>query len=152
MPRHVFTSVADLGAAVGTSLGPTAWVEVTQGMVDDFADVTGDHQWIHVDVERAEASPYGGTIAHGYLTLSMLPSFASELYRVTAGSARLNYGLEKVRFPAVLPVGSKVRGSATIKEVRHVAAGTQLFISWIVEAKEASRPVCVAESITLVIP
>ena len=151
MAQRVFSSVADLEAAVGQELGTTDWVEISQDMVNKFADLTGDHQWIHVDVERARASAFGGTIVHGYFTLAMLPSFAASLYRVEAGSARLNYGLEKVRFPAPVPVGAKVRARPTIKQVRPVSAGTQVVVSWVVEAEGGSRPVCVAESITLVV-
>lgn len=152
MTQRVFRSVPDLEAAVGEELGPTEWVEITQDTVDGFADLTGDHQWIHVDVDRARTSPFGGTIAHGYLTLSMLPSFSTSLYSIEAGTARLNYGLEKVRFPASVPVGSKIRASATIKQVRQVPAGTQVHVGWTVEAEGVARPVCVAESITLVVP
>ena len=152
MTQRVFRSVPDLEAAVGEELGPTDWVEITQDTVDGFADLTGDHQWIHVDANRARTSSFGGTIAHGYLTLSMLPSFSTSLYSIEVGTARLNYGLEKVRFPASVPVGSKIRASATIKQVRPVPAGTQVIVSWLVEAEGVVRPVCVAESITLVVP
>ncbi|EWT06280.1 dehydratase [Intrasporangium chromatireducens Q5-1] len=152
MTQRVFRSVPDLEAAVGEELGPTDWVEITQDTVDGFADLTGDHQWIHVDVDRARTSPFGGTIAHGYLTLSMLPSFSTSLYSIKAGTARLNYGLEKVRFPASVLVGSKVRATATIKQIRQVSAGTQVRVGWTVEADGVARPVCVAESITLVVP
>jgi acyl dehydratase len=120
--------------------------------VDQFAELTGDHQWIHVDVVRARRSQFGGTIAHGYLTLSMLPAFAGALYAIEAGSARLNYGLERVRFPASVPVGSKLRGTPTLKEVRRAPTGTQVVVSWVVEAQGVVRPVCVAETITLVVP
>jgi acyl dehydratase len=150
-PRH-FGSVQELSAAVGEELGTSDWVEVSQDIVDGFADLTGDHQWIHVDVERARASSFGGTIAHGYLTLSMLPAFAAQLYSIDAGSARLNYGLEKVRFPASVPVGSKIRATARIKHVRPVPAGTQVLVDWTVEAQDVAQPVAVAESITLVLP
>ncbi|MEU6134849.1 MaoC family dehydratase [Nocardioides sp. NPDC047086] len=147
-----FTSVEEIEAAVGDELGTTDWVQITQDRVDRFAELTGDQQWIHVDVERATASSFGGTIAHGYLTLSMLPAFAGELYTIEAGSARLNYGLEKVRFPAPVKVGSKIRATPRIKEIRAVPAGTQVLVAWTVEAEGAERPVCAAESITLVLP
>ncbi|MFE6509117.1 MaoC family dehydratase [Nocardioides sp. NPDC057767] len=149
---RTFTSVEAIQAAVGEELGTTDWVQITQERVDRFAELTGDLQWIHVDVERATASSFGGTIAHGYLTLSMLPGFSGELYTIEAGSARLNYGLEKVRFPAPVRVGSKIRATPRIKEVREVPAGTQVVVTWTVEAEGAERPVCVAESITLVLP
>jgi acyl dehydratase len=149
-PRE-FTDVAKI-EAVGEDLGTTDWVEISQPAVDAFAEVTGDHQWIHVDVERAASSPFGGTIAHGYLTLSMLPAFAAQLYTIDTGSARLNYGLGKVRFPASVPVGSKIRATPRFKEVQHVPAGSQVVVAWSVEAEGVERPVCVAETITLVVP
>jgi acyl dehydratase len=149
---HTFTSIAAIEAAVGEELGTTDWVEMTQERVDRFAELSGDQQWIHIDVERATASSFGGTIAHGYLTLSMLPAFAAELYTIDTGSARLNYGLEKVRFPAPVKVGTKIRATPRIKEVRAVPAGTQVLVAWTVEGEGAERPVCVAESITLVLP
>jgi acyl dehydratase len=149
---RTFTSIAAIEAAVGKELGTTDWVEMTQERVDRFAELSGDQQWIHIDVERATASSFGGTIAHGYLTLSMLPAFAAELYTIDTGSARLNYGLEKVRFPAPVKVGTKIRATPRIKEVRAVPAGTQVLVAWTVEAEGAERPVCVAESITLVLP
>nr|WP_285488259.1 MaoC family dehydratase [Amycolatopsis taiwanensis] len=152
MPPRVFTDIAGIEKAIGEDLGTTDWVTITQPTIDDFADVTGDHQWIHVDVERATASSFGGTIAHGYLTLSMLPAFAAQLYSIETGSARLNYGLGKVRFPAPVPAGSKIRAMPRIKEVRHVPAGDQVVVAWTVEADGADRPVCVAETITLVVP
>ncbi len=149
---RTFTSIAAIEAAVGDELGTTDWVQITQERVDRFAELSGDQQWIHVDVERATASSFGGTIAHGYLTLSMLPAFAAELYTIDTGSARLNYGLEKVRFPAPVKVGTKIRATPRIKEVRAVPAGTQVLAAWTVQAEGAERPVCVAESITLVLP
>ncbi|MBE3073610.1 MAG: MaoC family dehydratase [Actinobacteria bacterium] len=151
MASRIFSTVADLESAVGKPLGTTDWVTVDQATVNGFADLTGDHQWIHVEPDRAAASAFGGTIAHGHLTLSLLPAFASSLYSIQAGSARLNYGLDKVRFPAPVPVGSRVRATPTIKEVRQVPAGTQVIVSWVVEADGVERPVCVAESITLVV-
>ncbi|WP_199740378.1 MaoC family dehydratase [Saccharopolyspora rhizosphaerae] len=152
MPPRVFRDIAEVEAAVGEDLGTTGWVEVSQPTVDAFAEITGDHQWIHVDVERAARSAFGGTIAHGHLTLAMLPAFAAQLYALETGSARLNYGLGEVRFPAPVPVGSKVRGTPRIREVRQVPAGSQVVVRWTVEADGVERPVCVAESITLVIP
>ncbi|MFE3998624.1 MaoC family dehydratase [Nocardioides sp. YIM B13467] len=149
---RTFTSIAAIEAAVGEELGTTDWVQMTQERVDRFAELSGDQQWIHVDVERATASAFGGTIAHGYLTLSMLPAFAAELYTIDTGSARLNYGLEKVRFPAPVKVGTKIRATPRIKDVRAVPAGTQVLVAWTVDAEGTERPVCVAESITLVLP
>ena len=149
---RTFTSIEAIEEAVGEELGTTDWAQITQERVDRFAELTGDHQWIHVDVERATASSFGGTIAHGYLTLSMLPAFSTELYTIEAGSARLNYGLEKVRFPAPVKVGAKIRATPRIKEVRPVPAGTQMVVAWTVAAEGSERPVCIAESITLVLP
>ncbi|MDO5697980.1 MAG: MaoC family dehydratase [Dermatophilus congolensis] len=151
MSKKVFSSIAELEAAVGEPIGTTEWMTIDQQKVNGFADITGDHQWIHVDVERAASSPFGGTIVHGFLTLSMLPVFSTSLFSIEAGTARLNYGLEKVRFPAPVPVGSRVRATPTFKEVRKVNAGTQVLTSWTVEAEGVSRPVCVAEMITLVV-
>lgn len=152
MAPRVLADLAAVEAAVGEDLGTTDWVEITQAAVDTFADVTGDHQWIHVDPGRAASSAFGGTIAHGYLTLSMLPAFAAQLYTIDTGSARLNYGLGKVRFPAPVPVGSRIRATPRIAEVVQVPAGSQVVVAWTVEAEGVERPVCVAESITLVVP
>ncbi|GAB7004734.1 MaoC family dehydratase [Nocardioides sp. AN3] len=152
MPTHIFRSIDEVESAVGQALGTTAWMNVTQAEVDQFADVTGDRQWIHVDIERAALSPFRGTIAHGYLTLAMLPSLAQQIYVFATGSARLNYGLDKVRFPAPMPVGSQLRGTPTITWTRRVQAGTQVGVNWKIEREGGSRPVCIAESITLIVP
>ena len=151
MSKRVFNTVAELEAAVGDPIGTSDWVTLDQEKVNGFADLTGDHQWIHVDVEKAASSSFGGTIVHGFFTLSLLPALGSSLYGIEAGTARLNYGLEKVRFPAPVPVGSRVRATPTIKEVRRVSAGVQVITEWTMEAEGASRPVCVAETITLVV-
>src|SRR4051795_6594949 len=111
------TGIDELKAAEGETLGTSDWHEVTQADIDTFADVTGDHQWIHVDVERAKDTPFGGTIAHGYYTLSLAPKFTYELFSIEGFAFGINYGLNKVRFPAPLPVGSKVRASSKVKEV-----------------------------------
>jgi acyl dehydratase len=152
MVARVFTSIDQVEAVVGQSLGTTNWVHIDQAAVDRFADLTRDHQWIHVDTERAAGSVFGGTVAHGYLTLSMLPGFSRQLYSLEAGSARLNYGVDKVRFPAPVPVGSRIRATPTIVGVRGVPAGTQVAVRWVVECQGVERPVCVAETITLVLP
>ncbi|QFQ29207.1 MaoC family dehydratase [Janibacter melonis] len=148
-PRTIAT-IEDLRALVGHELGSTEWVEITQERVDLFADATGDHQWIHVDVERAEAGPFGGTIAHGFLTLSLLPSFGAELFALELGSARLNYGLEGVRFTNPVRVGSRIRGTATFEEVNDLPKGTQVVTRYVVEIEGVERPACVARQITLV--
>ena len=109
---RTFTSLDELAGAAGEDLGSTDWLEVSQDRVDLFADATDDHQWIHVDAERAAAGPFGGTIAHGFLTLSLIPFFASQLFDFETPGARLNYGLNKVRFPNPVKVGARVRASA----------------------------------------
>ena len=152
MNMRIFESLVEIEAAVGEPLGTTDWVAIEQKQVDAFADITGDHQWIHVDVERAKGSPFGGTIAHGYLTLALLPGFGGGLFRIDAGSARLNYGVDKLRFPSPLPVGSRVRATPTFASVTAVPAGTQVKTRWVVEAEGSDKPVCVADAITLVVP
>jgi acyl dehydratase len=130
----------------GVELGPSEWREVTQERVDRFADATGDHQWIHVDPERAANGPFGGTIAHGYLTLSMLPESSFALMRIEDASAAINYGLNKVRFPAPVPVGSRIRTSFRIVEVTEVEGGVQVTTAATVEREGSEKPVCVAET------
>ena len=142
-----FSSPAALLDAVGTTLGPGPWIEVDQGRVDLFADATGDHQWIHVDPERAATGPYGGTIAHGYLTLSLLPVLMKDLYAVDGVRMGINYGLNKVRFPAPVRVGSKVRISAEIATVEEISGGVQVVLRSTVESDGGDKPVCVAESV-----
>jgi acyl dehydratase len=142
-----FPSVASLTGAVGTVLGPGPWLEIDQDRVDLFADATGDHQWIHVDPERAAGGPFGGTIAHGYLTLSMLPVLMKDLYAVDGVKLGINYGLNKVRFPAPVRVGSKVRLTAEIASVDEIPGGVQMVLRSTVEADGTDKPVCVAESV-----
>ena len=145
------TTLAELAALKGTELGTSDWVEVTQERVNLFADATSDHQWIHVDVERAKAeSPFGGPIAHGYLTLSLLIPMWSEVLVVTDVKMAVNYGLNKVRFPAPVPVGSKLRLVATLKDVEEVAGGLQVTASAVIEAEGAAKPVCIAELVVRV--
>ena len=148
---RTFTSLEELSAAVGEDLGPTGWLEVTQERVDAFADATGDHQWIHVDVDRAAKGPFGGTIAHGYLTLSLIPQFTPELFDVATPGAKLNYGVNKVRFPSPLKVGSRIRASARIVEVADVPAGRQLVTRYTVEIEGEPKPACVAETVVLLL-
>jgi acyl dehydratase len=132
----------------GLELGPGEWTEVTQEQVNLFADATGDHQWIHVDPERAAAGPFGGTIAHGYLTLSLLPQATFALMHVEDASAAINYGLNKVRFPAPVPVGSRIRTSYRIVDVAEVEGGVQVTTVATVEREGGEKPVCVAETLT----
>ena len=132
----------------GLELGPTEWTEVTQERVNQFADATGDHQWIHVDPERAAKGPFGGTIAHGFLTLSMLPQGTFELMHVEDASAAINYGLNKVRFPAPVPVGSRIRTTYRLVDVSEVEGGVQVTTSATVEREGSEKPVCVAETVS----
>jgi acyl dehydratase len=144
-----FESLDDLRAAVGTHLGWTDWVEIDQARVDLFAEATGDHQWIHVDVERARAeSPFGGPIAHGYLTLALSNLFLPQLIAVPAASAGVNYGTGRVRFPAPVPVGSRVRGGAEIASVEEVPGGLQTTITITIEVEGDTKPACVIESLS----
>ena len=142
------TTIAELPGLAGTQLGTSEWLEVTQERVDTFADATGDHQWIHVDVERATAeSPFGGPIAHGYLTLALLIPMWAEVLTVTDQTMGVNYGLNKVRFPAPVPVGSRIRLVATLKDVEQIAGGVQMTISAVIEREGAEKPVCIAEPV-----
>jgi acyl dehydratase len=130
---------------IGTELGPTDWLEIDQERIDRFADATGDHQWIHVDPERAAEGPFGTTIAHGYLTLSLLPFLMSGTLQLTGYRMGINYGVNKVRFPAPVPSGSKVRATFTVQSVEEVAGGEQGVILAVVEREGGDKPVCVAE-------
>jgi len=149
---RVFTTFDELTDAVGEELGTSEWLEITQDRVDAFADATGDHQWIHVDVERAQQGPFGGTIAHGYLTLSLIPQFTPQIFSLETPGARLNYGVNKVRFPNPVKVGSKVRATATLAEVTDVPAGKQMVTRYTVEIEGADKPACVAETVVLLLP
>lgn len=146
---RVFDGVDELREAVGTALGTSDWVTVDQTQIDTFADATGDHQWIHVDPERAGAGPFGTTIAHGFLTLSLLPTLIGQVYRVDNVKMGINYGLNKVRFTAPLPVGSTVRGVVELLDVADVAGGAvQLTNKVTVEIEGGEKPALVAEWLT----
>ena len=129
----------------GDTFGPSGWVDVPQERVDAFADATGDHQWIHVDAERAAAGPFGGTIAHGYLTLSLIPAMSYEVVPRQGGSMGINYGLNRVRFPAPVPVGSRVRGTFEVVSVEDHDWGAQVTMAATLEREGGDKPVCVAE-------
>jgi acyl dehydratase len=148
---RTFTTVDQLKEAVGEDLGTTDWLEVTQERVDAFADATGDHQWIHVDVERAAEGPFGGTIAHGYLTLSLIPQFSPQLFELDTPGAKLNYGVNKVRFPHPVKVGSRIRATAQILDVGDVPAGKQMVTKYVVEIDGEDKPACVAETVVLLL-
>ena len=142
------TTMAELPGLVGTELGTSEWYEVTQEHVNLFADATGDHQWIHVDPERAtKESPFGGPIAYGYLTLSLLVPLFGGVLRVTDTVMGVNYGLNKVRFPSPVPVGSKVRLTATLTNIEDIAGGKQLTFSCVIEREGGDKPVCIAEPV-----
>jgi acyl dehydratase len=132
-------------ATPGAEFGPSSWVEVTQERIDAFAEATGDHQWIHVDRERAAAGPFGGTIAHGYLTLSLIPAMSWEVMPRPEGGMGINYGLNRVRFPAPLPSGSRVRGTFRVDSVDEFDGGTQSTMTATIEREGGEKPVCVAE-------
>ena len=144
---------ADLLEHVGDSLGPTEWVVVDQERINQFAEATGDHQWIHVDVERATAeSPFGGPIAHGYLTLALAHLFLPQLLSVETFSAGLNIGLDKVRFPSPVPAGSKIRGSGEIVSAVEAGGGVQVVVRVTIEAEGATKPACVADTVSRFLP
>ncbi|MEC5215614.1 acyl dehydratase [Actimicrobium sp. GrIS 1.19] len=141
-------SLEELKQLVGQEVAVSDWVEITQQRVQLFAEATDDHQWIHLDVDRSKAeSPYGGTIAHGFLTLSLLPMLMAQSIHMTDVRMAVNYGLNKVRFPAPVPVGSRVRARMTLLEVEDIAGGAQIVWQVTIEADGSSKPVCVAESI-----
>ncbi|CCH76837.1 putative enoyl-CoA hydratase 1 [Nostocoides japonicum T1-X7] len=142
------TSIADVEELVGTELGPTDWHTLPQEDIDAFADLTGDHQWIHVDPERAAAGPFGGTIGHGLLTLSLGPAMTEQLMAFDGFAHALNYGYDKVRFPHPRPVGSRVRMRATITDVTRVGDDSaQVTTTQVFECEGIDKPVCVAQSI-----
>ena len=149
---RTFNGLDELATAVGEQLGESEWHEITQEQVNLFAEATGDHQWIHVDPERAKDGPFGQTIAHGYLTLSLLPVLVAEIYRVEGVSMGLNYGTNKVRFPAPVPVGSKVRASAQLVELSPIAIGTQAVVRVTIEIEGGSKPACVADVAWVYVP
>ncbi|WP_341241200.1 MaoC family dehydratase [uncultured Nocardioides sp.] len=148
---RVFTSLDEVSEAAGQELGTSEWVEIDQQRVDTFADATGDHQWIHVDVERAKDGPFGGTIAHGYLTLSLVPWLGSKVFSFDTPGAKLNYGVNKVRFPHPVLVGSRIRATVTLGEVTDIPAGKQATVRYTVEIDGVDKPACVAESVVLLL-
>jgi acyl dehydratase len=148
---RTFRDLTELESAVGEELGTTDWMEITQERVDRFAEATDDFQWIHVDPERAAEGPFGGTIAHGYLTLSLIAHFNQELIQIEGGGARLNYGLNKVRFPNPVKVGARVRCTATLVSLTDVAAGKQMVTTYVIEIEGETKPACVAEMVVLLL-
>ena len=148
---RVFASAAEMAAAVGTELGVSGWVEVTQARIDAFAEATGDRQWIHIDPERARReSPYRTTVAHGYLTLSMLPVFIYDVIRLDGVRQSVNYGSNRVRFPAPVPAGSRLRGRVRLAAAEPMAGGAlRVTIQTTVEIEGSERPACVAETMAV---
>src|SRR3954447_18010925 len=144
------TGPEELKSKIGEELGVSDWHEVTQEAIDAFAEATEDHQWIHVDPERAKDTPFGGTIAHGLYTLSLGPKFSYAMFSLEGFTFGLNYGYEKVRFPAPFPVGSRLRMRATLSKVDDVAGGLQITITQTYEVEGGEKPVCVAESLSRV--
>jgi acyl dehydratase len=146
---RMFETLQDLAACVGQEVAVSDWMPVTQAQVNQFAEATGDPQWIHVDEARAKQGPFGGTIAHGFLTLSMLPKFFESSFDIRQTSMGINYGLNRVRFTSVVPVGSRLRGRMTLKAVEWIKqGGLQMTWSVIVEREGHDKPVCIAESIS----
>lgn len=149
MAETVFEGIDDVRAAVGSHLGFSDWTEVTQDRVNLFADATGDHQWIHVDVDRATAeSPFGGPIAHGYLTLAMTNEFLPQVVEVRGVSMGVNYGVDKVRFPSPVPVGARVRAGVDLVAVEDVTGGVQTTMRVTVEVEGTDKPACVVDALS----
>jgi acyl dehydratase len=150
--REIAT-LAELKTLTGQEVAVSDWVDISQERVNMFADATGDHQWIHLDVERCrKESPYGGTIAHGFLTLSLLPMLMAGAMRVSGIRMAVNYGLNKLRFPAPVPIGSRLRGRMTLQSVADIADGVQVIWLVTVEREGGEKPVCIAESISRLYP
>jgi acyl dehydratase len=143
----IVNGIDELKAKVGEHLGHSEWLEVGQDRINTFADATDDHQWIHTDPERAAAGPYGTTIAHGYLTLSLLIPLWTELLEVRGVKMNINYGLNKVRFPAPVPAGSKIRLGATLAAVNDIPGGAEAVVDAVIEREGGDKPVCVAQGI-----
>jgi acyl dehydratase len=145
--RH-FARLQDLHARVGEELAVSDWITVDQARIDDFARATGDHQWIHVDPARAAQGPFGITVAHGFLTLSLLPLLSESVIAIDDVRMGVNYGLNKVRFPAPVPTGSRLRGRFRLKSFEPLPGGAQLVLEATIEREGSDKPVCVAESVT----
>jgi acyl dehydratase len=149
---RVLDDLDQLPTLSGEPLGTSDWLEIDQDRVNRFADATGDHQWIHVDVARAASGPFGGTIAHGYLTLSLIPYLGAQVFSLETPGAKLNYGVNKVRFPSPLRVGSRIRSHVVMGEVTDLPSGKQLTLQHTVEIEGHDRPACVAETVVLLLP
>ncbi|GAA3527115.1 3-hydroxyacyl-thioester dehydratase HtdZ [Aeromicrobium panaciterrae] len=146
---RILNNSKEIADAAGEELGVSEWVAVTQERIDLFADATGDRQWIHVDPERAAGGPFGATVAHGYLTLSMLPFLGAQVYAFAGDVARVNYGLNKVRFVAPVKVNSKIRNRVQLLSVENIDKGQRATLQHTVEIKGSDKPACVAETVVL---
>ncbi|NKY51652.1 MaoC family dehydratase [Nocardia vermiculata] len=151
MGAQIFHGIDEVAAAVGEHLGYSGWLEVTQERVDAFADATDDRQWIHVDPERAAATDFGGTIAHGYLTLSLLPALGAEIFDIDGVRMKINYGTNKIRFLAPVPVGSRIRCGARIQALERTPKGANLVTAYVIEIEGGERPALVAETIRVLV-
>jgi acyl dehydratase len=146
---YVFQSIDELEASVGNHLGYSDWYTITQEQVNQFADATEDHQWIHIDPERAKGGPFGAPIAHGFLTLSLIPKLAWQIYDISGLSMSVNYGFNKVRFLAPVPVESRIRAGVELMDVSRSSAGAQAITKTTLELEGSDKPACVAENIAL---
>ena len=148
---RTLNGIDEIESLVGTELGSSEWTTIDQDAINIFADVTDDHQWIHIDEERAAEGPYGATIVHGFFTLSLIPKFSSEIFTIEGVSIRVNYGLNKVRFAQPVPVGSRLRGTVSVNEVIRGEKGTQVILKHVIEIDGEERPACIAEVVTLLV-
>lgn len=149
---RVFETFEELVAVIGEELEPSDWLDLEQSRVDLFAEATDDYQWIHVDAERAAAGPFGGTIAHGYLTLAMIPYFSNQVFALQTPGAKLNYGTNKVRFPHPVRVGQRIRDHVQITGLTDLPTGKQLTMRHTIEIEGEAKPACVAETVVLLLP
>ena len=147
---RTITGLDELKQAEGEELGVSDWHDVSQKDIDAFADATGDHQWIHVDPERAKATPFGGTIAHGYYTLALAPMFNEQIFGLKGFAFAVNYGLNKVRFPAPVPVGSRVRAQVKLASLEEIPGGAQIMLELTFEVEGGEKPACVAQTLARV--
>ncbi|MDN5806510.1 MAG: MaoC family dehydratase [Brevibacterium sp.] len=148
---RTLNGIDEITSLVGTELGSSEWTTIDQEAINTFADVTDDHQWIHVDEQRAADGPYGSTIVHGFFTLSLIPKFSSEIFTIEGVSIRVNYGLNKVRFAQPVLVGSRLRGTVSVNEVIPGDKGTQVILKHVIEIEGEERPACIAEVVTLLV-
>ncbi len=146
---RVLNNRAEVSAAAGSELGVSHWLEISQDRIDEFARATGDHQWIHVDPDKAAEGPFGTTIAHGYLTLSLMPFLGAQVFAFAGDRAKVNYGINRVRFPAPVPVNSSVRARVDLSEVHEIDSGQRVHLRWVIEIKGSEKPACVAETVVL---